>query len=220
MFDWLKKSPGEKPNFWRAYEDLYLDKSQEEIRDLTFTVFDTETTGFDYDSDRILSIGAVSIHSNTIDVMHSFEVYLEQNRFNSETVKIHGIRRNENIIKESEREAIKNFIEYIGDSVLVAHHASFDINMINRALQRMHLPKLKNKVLDTGRLYNATRINSNLIDKNKNYSLDEIAEAFTIDVKDRHTAAGDAFITAIAFLNILGRLNKSKNLKLKDLLTI
>lgn len=220
MLNWFKNYPKEKPPFYLAYEDLFIEKGPEEIKDVTFTVFDTETTGFDHYRDRILSIGAVAIQSNTIDVVHSFEQYLVQNRFNAESVKIHGLLKNERIQKVSEQEAIKNFIQYIGNSVLVAHHANFDITMINQALQRMQLPKLKNRVLDSGRLYRATRITSNLVDRNKTYTLDEIAEAYNIDVKDRHTAAGDAFITAIAFLKILGRLNKNRNLKMQDLLKI
>ena len=118
-------------------------------------------------------------------------------------MKIHGLIQNEKIKTISESEALKNFLDYIGNSILVAHHAYFDITMLNHALKRMGLPKLKNRILDTGRLYKATRISSNLIDQEKRYSLDEIAESLNIDVTDRHTAAGDAYITAIAFLKIL-----------------
>jgi DNA polymerase-3 subunit epsilon len=77
----------------------------------------------------------------------------------------------------------------------------------------MGLPKLKNKVLDTVNLYRGTLIISNLINRDKTYSLDEIAETYSIEIKDRHTAAGDAFITAIAFLKILGKLNTGNKLK-------
>lgn len=84
----------------------------------------------------------------------------------------------------------------------------------------MGLPKLKNKTLDTMLLYRASRINSNLIDKERNYSLDELAENLNISLKDRHTAAGDAFITAIAFLKIVSRVSNQKNGRLKDLIRL
>ncbi len=103
---------------------------------------------------------------------------------------------------------------------MVAHHAGFDIGMVNEALTRMGLPKLKNKVLDTVNLYRGTRIISNLINREKSYSLDEIAETYNIDIKDRHTAAGDAFITAIAFLTILGKLSTDGKMNLKKLFRI
>ena len=61
---------------------------------------------------------------------------------------------------------------------------------------------------------------TNLIDREKVYSLDEIAEAYNVDLIERHTASGDAFITAIIFLKLLGRIRNKKELTLKDLLKI
>ena len=58
-----------------------------------------------------------------------------------------------NIYKIEEKKAVIQFLEYIKNSVIVAHHAAFDVEMINKALIRLELPKLKNKVLDTGILY-------------------------------------------------------------------
>ena len=92
--------------------------------------------------------------------------------------------------------------------------------MINKALLRNRLPKLKNKVLDTAVLYKKTRIATNLIDRDKVYSLDEIAEAYNIDLTDRHTASGDAYITALIFMKLLSRLSKGKDSNLKDIYKI
>ena len=117
--------------------------------------------------------------------------------------------QNEKIEKFSERNALRKFLEYIGNSVLVAHHAGFDIKMVNKALKRNGLPRLKNRVIDTAVLYKQSRITTNLIDRNKIYSLDEICEAYNIDLNDRHTALGDAYITALVFLKLLARMNKT-----------
>jgi len=220
MFNFLKKKTLEYPEFWNAYEAKFQEELPSLVSQIPFVVFDTETTGFNYKNDRILSIGAVKVRSNELDVSQTFEHYLQQERFNPESVKIHGILKEEKTESLTEEEAIRKFLKYIGNAVLVAHHAVFDIKMINSALKRKGLPKLKNPVLDTGYLYRKTLLNSNLIDREKNYSLDEIAEAFIIDVKDRHTAIGDAFITAIAFLKILGKLDKKKERKLKELLKL
>ncbi|MDT0650996.1 3'-5' exonuclease [Autumnicola edwardsiae] len=216
--NWFKKKePQDLPDFWNTYAKNFDQKLPEKISDVRFVVLDTETTGFDYKEDRMLCIGAVSVQHNQINMADNFEIYIEQEKFNPESVEIHGIIKNEKVATLSEEEAVKHFLNYIENAVLVAHHANFDITMINKALKRMGLPKLKNRILDTMFLYRRTRITSNLIDREKNYSLDEIAEAYTIDVSDRHTAAGDAFITAIAFLKILGRLNKNGQMKLKNL---
>ncbi|MDT0690343.1 3'-5' exonuclease [Salegentibacter sp. F188] len=218
IFNWFKKKePENLPDFWCAYAKKFDQELPERIADVRFVVLDTETTGFDYKEDRMLSIGAVSVQHNQIDMADNFEIYIDQEKFNPESVKIHGIIRNEKVATLSEEEAVKEFLKYIENAVLVAHHANFDITMINKALKRMGLPKLKNRILDTVILYRKTRIISNLINRDKNYSLDEIAEAYTIDVSDRHTAAGDAFITAIAFLKIMSRLNKNGQMGRKSL---
>ncbi|MGW1456271.1 3'-5' exonuclease [Salegentibacter agarivorans] len=220
MLNLFKKKPDNLPDFWKDYEAKFQEKLPEEIAETRFVVFDTETTGFDIKKDRMLSIGAVGIENKSINIADGFEEYILQETFNPKTVKIHGIIQNERIETLSEEEAVKAFLKYIGNSVLVAHHAGFDVGMINEALSRMGLPRLKNKVLDTVNLYRGTRIISNLINREKSYSLDEIAETYNIDTKDRHTAAGDAFITALAFLTILGKLNTDRKLNLKKLFRI
>ena len=203
------------PKFWQEYDALFSDKQTPSLTDTRFVVFDTETTGFNYHIDRILSLGAVDILNNEIQVSNAFEIYIQQERFNEQTVAIHGIIQHERIQTYTEAKAIEQFLNYIGNSILVAHHALFDITMINQMLHRHGLPELKNKMMDTVNLYKATRLKSNLI-KQDNYSLDEIAENYALDVSDRHTAAGDAFLTAIIFLKTTALLQKKKNFKLKQ----
>lgn len=219
MFSLFKKKKV-YPKFWRDYQDAFKTSSPETIEENTFVVFDTETTGLNLKNDRILSIGALKIKGKTIEVSKVFERYINQSTFNPETVAIHGIIRNDLNPDTTEEAAVVEFLEYIGNSVLVAHHIAFDVGMVNKVLYRMGLPKLKNKTLDTMLLYRASRINSNLIDKERNYSLDELAENLNISLKDRHTAAGDAFITAIAFLKIVSRVSNQKNGRLKDLIRL
>lgn len=201
------------PEFWNSYQANFDKKEPISLDHSRFVVLDTETTGFDYEQDRLLSIGAVSILNNEIAVTNAFEVYIKQEVFNPNTVQIHGIIQHTKTHCLSEEQAAIQFLDYIKDSVLVAHHAVFDITMINRALNRLGLPKLQNKVLDTMDLYAKTRIKSNFIDKSKSYSLDEIAENYALNLADRHTAAGDALITALIFLKTTAILNRSKKLK-------
>src|SRR5690606_7960536 len=219
MFSIFKKKR-EYPEFWMDYENKFKNKVPETIEENSFVVFDTETTGLDLKNDRILSIGALKVQEKTIEVSDVFERYINQSTFNPETVAIHGIIKNDLNPDITEEAAVIEFLDYIGNSVLVAHHISFDVGMINKVLYRMGLPKLKNRTLDTMLLYRASRINSNLIDKERNYSLDELAENLNISLKDRHTAAGDAYITAIAFLKIVSRVSNQLNGRLKDLIKL
>ncbi|MFI2743266.1 PolC-type DNA polymerase III [Zhouia sp. PK063] len=220
MFTLFKKTESNYPDFWKTYESYFSAPDPVFLRESTFVVLDTETTGFNYKEDRILCIGALILKDDKIKIDETFELYLHQEKFNPDTVKIHGIIKKDEFKNISEKEAIIQFLTYIKNAVLVAHHAHFDINMINAMLKRYNLPKLKNKVLDTAVLYKATRINSNFIDKSKAYSLDNVADSLAISKKDRHTAAGDAYITAIAFLKIIHKLTKGSPVKFKDILKI
>lgn len=213
IFNWpFKKQQKDYPDYWLAYLDCFKKKNKKaEISQTRFVAFDTETTGFDANEDRILSIGAVSITGKTIAVNDTLELYLKQDVFKPETVKIHGIIRSGSEKKIPEQEAIKIFLNYIKDAVLIAHHANFDKTMVNNMLLRHGLGKLKNKFIDTGVLY---RKSLHIIyqDNTRPYSLDYLCNELNVQPIDRHTATGDALITALIFLKILSRLDKKKHL--------
>jgi len=198
----------EKP----SHEDLLG-----EINTSRFVVLDTETTGFDYENDRILCIGAIVLQNNTISIQDSFEVYIQQEHYNKATAQIHGILKDFVLDRPKELEVLQQFLAFLGDSIIIAHHTAFDVTMINKALERNGLPTLKNRTLDTAMLYKKTLIVSNLLERKEHYSLDDLADKFDISKKDRHTAMGDAYITAIAFLKILKKLREKKEITLKDL---
>ena len=198
------------------------DKSSDEdllgdINTTRFVVLDTETTGFDYENDRILCIGAIVLQNNRISIQDSFEVYIVQEHYNKATAQIHGILKDFVLDRPNELEALEQFLAFLGDSIIIAHHTKFDVTMINKALERNELPKLKNRTLDTAVLYKKTLIVSNLLEVKENYTLDDLADKFDISKKDRHTAMGDAYITAIAFLKILKKLREKKEITLKEL---
>lgn len=213
MISWFKHK--NYPEFWKQYSKKIKEKSPKTIENTRFVVFDTETTGLDIANDRILSIGAIAVFDNAIDVSDSFEIYLKQDQFKAETVEIHGILKEGKLTKLSEKDAIEQFINYIGNSVLLAHHTAFDVEMINAALKRLKLPNLKNKTIDTGILYKKLEGK-----KDSHFNLDVLCQEFNIPKHDRHTAAGDAFITALLFLKILSKLKKERKLHYSDLFRV
>jgi DNA polymerase III subunit epsilon len=209
---WFKKR--EYPDFWNDYSNQFKNKQDTNIETIRFVVFDTETTGLNIKEDRILSIGTVAISDLTIKISDSIECYLSQDIFKNDSVKIHGILKEGNRIKIEENEAIKLFLNHIKDAVLVAHHTAFDIAMINASLKRMGLPKLKNRALDLGYLYKKTDLDRSA---KSHFSLDDLAKLFNIPQHDRHTASGDAYITALLFLKILSQLKRKKKITLHEL---
>lgn len=217
MKNFLKKSRAILFDFLKIPEKSTDETLLNSVDSTRFVVLDTETTGFDYDNDRILCIGAVVLQNGVISIPDSFEIYIHQEHYDKNSAQIHGILKDWVMDKPSELEALQQFLSFLGDSIIIAHHTIFDITMINRALERNGLPTLTNKTLDTAFLYKRTLIMSNLLERKEKYSLDELADKFDISQKDRHTAMGDAYITAIAFLKILKKL---KGLKGKSEFTL
>ena len=211
MFSFFK--PNNKTKEWKNYLDSFSNNKKN--LSTRFIILDTETTGFK-PTDRILSIGCIAINNLQIEVKDSIELYLNQPIFSKETVPVHGILKNDNysLAKLSEQEAIAIFLNYIKDAIIIAHHADFDIKMLNTMLHRNNYPKLKNKVLDTAILFQKLKASENT----KQFTLDNLANHFKIPLHDRHTASGDAFITALLFLKILKKLQQErKSLVLTDL---
>lgn len=209
---WFKKTV--YPEFWNTYAAHFKNTQETDINAIRFVVFDTETTGLDIKKDRILSIGSVGIQENIIKVADSFECYLNQQTYNSKSAKIHGILQEGHHEKIDEKEAVIQFLNHIKNAVLIAHHAAFDVAVMNASLKRLKLPKLKNVVLDTGHLYNKTGLNRSV---KTHFSLDELSKQFNIPQHDRHTALGDAYITALLFLKLVSNLKVKKNITLNDL---
>jgi len=202
-------------NFWKKEDHLFEENIS--IEETRFVVLDTETTGFDYDNDRILCIGALVLQNNMISIQDSFEVYIQQDHYDKSTAQIHGILKDFVLKRPNELEALQQFLTFLGDSIIIAHHTIFDVTMINKALERNDLPALTNKTLDTAHLYKKTLIKSHLFERKDHYTLDDLADKFDISKKDRHTALGDAYITAIAFLKIVKKLKEKKEINLNQI---
>ncbi|WP_372746469.1 PolC-type DNA polymerase III [Lutibacter sp.] len=214
MFNIFKKK--QYPIYWKKHIDAVKNsRNYSSYENIRFVCLDTETTGFDYDNDRILCIGAVAIKNNKILVSDSFEVYIQQEVFNKETVKIHGIRRNGTEKKVSEEEALIQFLEYLDDAVIIAHHTKFDLTMINEALKRLKIGPIKSRQLDTNFIHKKIAP-GNLF--HKHFSLDELCEIYNIKMHDRHTALGDALLTAYVFLKLTYKYKKNNILNLTDLI--
>ena len=218
IFKWFNKSKTDYPDFWIDYLEHFKNIKKTPIQDTRFVAFDTETTGFDQKEDRVLSIGAVAFTGKTIPINDSLELYLEQEVFNPDTVEIHELMKSSAFDKISELEAIKTFLGYIKNDVLIAHHANFDKGMINEILSRHDLGKLKNKFIDTGVLFTKSKHVIYRENLKPHYSLDDLCKELNVPKVDRHTASGDALITAVIFLKILSRLDKRKHLQWEYLL--
>lgn len=189
----------EYPSFWKDYLAHFDTKSSTK----RYVVFDCETTGFDTNEDRILSISAIVVKNNKIIITDFFELFITQDVFKAKTVPIHGILKNGIEEKVTEKEALLIFLDFIKDATLVGHNIAFDIEIINQGLYRLNAGKLKNQYMDTDIMYQKLKY----FPEEQHTSLDELCEVFKIRKTARHTASGDAYITALLFLKLKRKLD-------------
>jgi len=173
-------------------------------RVVRFVVLDSETTGFDARRDRIITIGALGIVDGEILLEDCFEVMLPI-AYNNSSVTVHGITRDEAMGGMDEKEAVGLFLEYLKDGVIVGHHIGHDIEALNHACDRHFGLRLRNRWLDTMDLTLHLDRDGAFAGRQlpEGYTLDTLCEMFGIAAHDRHTAGGDAFLTAKVFLRLL-----------------
>lgn len=175
----------------RALEDRLL-------RELSFTVFDTETTGLNpAGGDQIIQIGAARIVNGKILQQDSFEQLIDPGRLiPAATVQIHGITQDMVTGKPSIAQVLPAFYTFAQDTVLVAHNAAFDMKFLQLQERTTGLV-FNHPVLDTLLLSAVVHPN------HESHRLEAIAERFNITVRGRHTALGDAIVTAEVLLRII-----------------
>jgi len=201
---------------------LHLDVRQPVLQ-TEFVVFDTETTGLHArKGDRIVSISAVRLKQGKIDLSDSFHEFVNPHRdIPLAAVVIHGILPRMLDGKPTLEEILPKFIEYIGCSILVAHHAWLDMTFLNREMVRLYGLPLQNLVLDTVLLDQAFRwmkapSAQNLMTVNS--TLSALAGRYHVQINGHHSSFGDAFATAQIFQQMLKQAQKQGMTSLKHLL--
>lgn len=197
-FDWL--TGGSVPQFWKNYLSLFDADGKQASR--RYVVFDMETSGLDWKEDVILTIAGIGVTNNAIEVGDFFEVHIRQDKYNPQSVALHGVLKEGKHEKVVEAEAMIQFLNFVKDATLVSHNVNLDVEMINQALRRLDLGRLKNPLMDTNALYQRWK---DLPDDNQ-ATLDELCDALKVRKSDRHTASGNAYITAILFLKLKRKL--------------
>lgn len=187
------------------YYDFDLFKTTEQTRslderhlsDLVYTVFDTETTGLDPSQDEIIQIGAARIVNGKLLHQECFEQLVDPQRaISAASIPIHGITRDMVEGQPTIEAVLPAFHAFAQDTVLVGHNAAFDMRFL----------QLKEKA--TGVVFGQpvldTLLLSAVIHPNQaSHRLEAIAERFNVPVIGRHTAMGDAMVTAEIFIKLV-----------------
>ncbi len=168
------------------------------LSELTYTVFDTETTGLNpSEGDEIIQIGATRIVNAKLRRQESFEQLIDPRRkLNPESIPIHGIQPEMLVGQPTIDKVLPAFHAFASDTILIAHNAAFDMRFLQIKEKSTGL-KFDQPVLDTLLLSQVLHPNQ------ESHRLDAIAELLNLKIVGRHTALGDAIVTAEIFLKMI-----------------
>jgi DNA polymerase-3 subunit epsilon len=168
-------------------------------------VLDVETSGLDPSADRVLAVGAVAVHADRdrarIVLADSLELFVAQPAPSErENILVHGI--GEAAQRDGVEPALASGVlrDYLGDSPLVAYHASFDRGFLSRALKAWSGDALPNAWIDAAELAPA------LHPEVGGRALDDWLAHFAIPLDQRHNACADALATAMLFVRLLAEV--------------
>lgn len=178
-----------------------------------YILFDTETTGFfPYQGDEIINIAAVVVENGQICADQVFDELVNPYRSIPPAVQqLTGISDEMVADKRGICCVLNDFLDFIGESVLVAHNAEFDLAFINIKLNWYTQTEVYNPVIDTYKLARA------LCPELLQHDLDTLIKFHKVTQRPRHTALGDAFMTAEIFLEYLKRMENIEIDTLKQL---
>lgn len=168
------------------------------LAELSYTVFDTETTGLDpRGGDEIVAIGAVRVVNGRLRSEERFERLVNPRRsIPWEAVRIHGLQSEALRDQPGIEVVLRQFHKFAEGTVLVAHNAAFDMRLLQLKEETTGV-RFENPVLDTMLLSAA------LHPAQERHELEAIAARLGVAVVGRHTALGDALMTAEIFLKLL-----------------
>ena len=173
---------------------------QDHPLDGEFVAFDLETTGLSSREDTIIEIGAVRMKGG--QELARFQTFVDPGRsLERKIVDLTGITDDMLVGAPKIEEVLPQFLEFVGDSPLIAHNADFDTGFIREAAKRQGL-KFTSTSVDT------LILSQNLLPQLNKFKLNIVAEALDLPEFNHHRAADDAVTCGLVFWNLVPRLDE------------
>lgn len=175
-------------------------------------ILDTETTGLNKNTNRIIEIGCIKTFDN-IPTGEIFHVYLNpEMKISEECFAICGLTNEFLSDKPFFKNIVKDLFDFIGDDPIVAHNANFDISFLNMEREKLQLSPIKNLIIDTLKI--ARKVFPGLP-----CSLDALCKRFKISLhkREKHGALIDAELLSKVYFYLIEKQNDDINLICGDL---
>ena len=183
------------------------------LRALTYVIFDTETTGLEPSAgDEMISIAGIRVVNGRALRGEVFDQLINPGRsIPAASTEVHGISEDMVAKAPAVGAVLPRFKRFVGDAVMVAHNAAFDMKFLTLKQESFGL-RFDNPVLDTVLL--AAHVHG----VSDSLTLDSLAERYGVSLadEDRHTALGDAVATAEVFLRLIELLEAADVRTLRD----
>lgn len=191
-------------------QEQIFSSSEELLNSLNFCVIDLETTGGNPETEKIIEVGILRIENRKISEERSFLIN-PQKDIPDFVQKLTGIRKADVEHAPLIEEVIDEIVQFIGDSILVAHNTSFDIPFLNGVLKKLQRPTLDNKVICTNIM------TKYLIPDIMSSNLQYMSDIFGISHSNAHRAIEDARATGNLLLKYLEIFEEKKIRKINQL---
>ena len=112
-------------------------------------ILDTETTGLNFEEDKIIEIGIVELKDNVLTQNYFHEYINPERDISVSAQKVHGISNEFLIGKPTFSEIAQKLLDFVKNDVIVIHNAEFDVNFINKELQNCGYNNICNLIIDT-----------------------------------------------------------------------
>lgn len=182
------------------------------VGEVEFAAIDFETTGLHAATDRIVEFGAVLFCGSTItgafDQLSNPGIPIGR-----DAVAVSGIADADVATAPDVKSVLPSFLEFIGDRVLIAHNASFDLGFLRAAIHDADLPEITNLVIDTQALA------MKAFPRRKSYALQNLAAELSLPRNTAHRAKDDAELCMRLFSAAVDELSFMGDLPLSAVLT-
>lgn len=174
-----------------------------------FTVIDLETTGYSEENNEIIEMSAIKCRDEK--VIDTFSSLVKPSRpISSNITQKTGITNEMVSDSQTAKSVLTDFLEFIGNDIVIGHNVNFDINFLYNNAERFDLPPVANDFVDT------MRLSRHLYKDEEHHRLSDLCERYSVINKTAHRALSDCYATLECYKlmknEIIEKYNNIQNL--------